>query len=312
MLTFILKVKKTIKLFFIILLLVYSVNGQDSVIVCPTGNVYYPDTNHKNWLLLTRDTKMALSGSIKIAKGASVIIVAEGRLLKKFPEKESAELITPLLDILPEPAPEGLLQNIKVFLSEILFKEEEYNAPVIHKGGLINFPMLFPADSEVMHSTNITFKWNRDTRDFYYFLLKENGDSQPFICVNEHVTDTVLLPNNKAVCADFNSFSNSANYIWTIAIPENKETQGIFLNFSFASKELLDTVNNLLAAIEKEGNNEVRLLLKAACYEKYNMFTEADKVYATLTRSYPQSAMANNAYKKFIQRIVRRNSVEAK
>lgn len=276
--------------------------------------VEYSTPGKNVWMKLHEGEKIPDNATLKIQGGGSVVLYGDQIIEKRLPETpSSAEIIIPLKQIIFEkPVIEegSILGAIKAMFRHLLVHDEPMDKPAIHKGDRIENPMLFPADGEVLISSDFLFHWSKDSRTNYYFLLKEKNASGKWMCLNEIITDTVLSPTNKNACPDITSFKTNVTYRWKIALPNSTASKGWYNDFSFADTALKDSVSALITDIEKTtaaDDRETPLLLKATCYEKYNMFTEANTVYISAMKQYPSSKLIKDMHTKFILRIIKRN-----
>ncbi|MBK7853711.1 MAG: hypothetical protein IPJ79_01275 [Bacteroidetes bacterium] len=166
--------------------------------------------------------------------------------------------------------------------------------------------MLFPADNDILVSTDFMFQWQKDNRSSYYFLLQDvNSSENDWMCLIKQIKDT-FLSSKSANCPSLKNLKIGNVYSWTIAPLNSKNSY--FINFSFASKNKLDSIAEKFNEFKNESlDDEVRIILEAALYQKYKLYSEANKKYLLALTQFPNSEFCKESYQKFITFIKSNN-----
>ncbi|MEO8149756.1 MAG: hypothetical protein ABI723_19105 [Bacteroidia bacterium] len=197
-----------------------------------------------------------------------------------------------------------LITEFKTFHKDEKKYAEQYMKEMGGVSRGIGVSMILPVNNEIINGNAVFFIWNKDNRKEYEFILnKDSLEYKALLQIVSRDTSMKILKKSEV-------FSENKKYYWTIRTIN--DGPNIFYSFRFADPDYSEKVKNDLEGIKnfKEGSDELKYLLRGICYEKYLMFSEANREFVEAMIKFPESKELQNAYGLFLVRIGQKNLAE--
>lgn len=197
----------------------------------------------------------------------------------------------------------SIFANIESFIKNYLLEPKRMKTSSTHKGGTYYYyPMLLPADNELILTQNIKFIWLKDIRLGYELVLEND----------KGLLDSVKFTRDTSSCANgtnclFNiKFEEGINYYWTIQDSKLGTDSNYSMQFRLASKSEIDKVSKAISELDKMKDsleNDDYVVIKSTIYEDNKMYTKAYEVLKDGLKVNSENPYIKEAFNKLILRL---------
>lgn len=280
-------------------LLLNNANAQAITVMQASGKVYFK--KGKLWEPLQSGAIVTNDIWLKLEKNGIVILKKKG-----FWAFYTWEMTSPIrVSTIHFLQDEGTLSSWPDILAAIFHPVVKKRSTSGIKGDG-TYPMLFPADGEIIMSNSVKFVWLNTDGNVSFRLTDKQTRGASWFC-DIVITDTSLLLPNQAICKQFSNFDTSKTYLWGISEPFDTKSKSYFVSFRFSNSNTEDSITASISLIDnfvKDSsiNRTVGYLIKAGLLEQHHLYTEANDVYQQQL-SPMNSELIKKAYQYFISRI---------
>jgi len=268
------------------------------------GDAFFSEQTRGGEEALTMGKLIPPGGNIRLTEGSKVIIFDEGGDLLLL-ETMGSYSFENLQEIQGEENP--LLASYLEFVWEELKSKhadlETYSADNLKdKGGVTRSScttpeMAQPYYAETVTGTEIKFMWNKKSGGKYKFVILDRDYNGNILFEDQTSKD------NYTFSTDQNWFENGATYYWSV-YPKDEPNCATYAFKVITDVEFLaldDEINNILSAYELETG--ITFMIKAAYFEKYNLYTLANDAYKNAMDAQPDNVDFQKTYALFLARI---------
>lgn len=288
---------------FILSIIYINVVAQNSsaIVVNYSGVSVVLKQDKKEKSIMPNETIPANSTLVIEGKGWLQLKRNDGRYKKIINNNQKKELQTLSVDWVPMEA--GIFSNIETFIKNYLLEPKRLKTSSTHKGGTYYYyPMLLPADNELMLTQNVKFLWLKDIRLGYELVLEND----------KGLVDSVKFTRDTSSCANGTNcpfstkFEEGANYYWTIQDSKLGTDSNYSLQFRLASKGDIEKVNKEISELDKfKGSieNDDYVVMKSTIYENNKMFSMAYEILKDGLKNNTGNLYIKDALSKLVLRL---------